>query len=266
MHESSSSETHLARRDFVATLATLGGIGGAALASCASTQPRHAAGARGSIISTGDTVLFQGDSITDSSRSRETAAQANTQSALGGGYAWLAASGLLVDRPADQLSIYNRGISGHRVPDLAERWERDCLQLNPDVLSILIGVNDVWHAREGNYVGDAETYAQAFDALLSRTREALPDLQLIICEPFVLECGSVDASWFPDFDTYRAAAKRMARKHRATWVPFQEMFDKAIQYAPAEHWAEDGVHPSAAGAALMAQTWLRATEHVSADA
>ena len=253
--------TDLARRDFMTTLATLGGIGGVGLASCASTgsdSDRASTDAR-SLFARGDTILFQGDSITDTSRSRETADQANTQSALGGGYAWLAASGLLIGRPEDDLSIYNRGISGNRVPDLEQRWEQDCLALKPDVLSILIGVNDIWHAREGNFEGDAGTYERAYDALVARTRSALPDVELVICEPFVLECGSVDSTWFPDFDAYRAAAKRIAHNHSATWVAFQDMFDKAIRYAPPEHWAGDGVHPSAAGAALMAQTWLRAT-------
>jgi len=248
----------------MATLATLGGIGGVGLASCASTGSgvEGTQGASRSLFTRGDTILFQGDSITDAGRSRETAYEQNAQSALGGGYAWLAASGLLIDRPGDELAIYNRGISGNRVPDLSERWEEDCLELNPDVLSILIGVNDIWHVREGNFEGDAGTYEAGYDALLGRTRAAMPDVKLVICEPFVLQAGSVDSSWFPEFDTYRDAARRMARKYSATWVAFQEMFDKALVYAPPEHWAGDGVHPSSAGAALMAQTWLRATEAV----
>ena len=99
-----------------------------------------------------------------------------------------------------------------------------------------------------------------YDALLERTRSALPEVELVICEPFVLRCGAIDDTWFPEFDEYRAAARRVADAHATTWVAFQDAFDEAIRYAPPQHWAKDGVHPSSAGAALMAQTWLRAVE------
>jgi lysophospholipase L1-like esterase len=103
-----------------------------------------------------------------------------------------------------------------------------------------------------------EIYERDYDALLARTREALPGTRLVVCEPFVLKCGAVDDSWFPEFDGYRAAARRVADKHRATFVAFHSMFEEAVKVAPAKHWAGDGVHPSAAGAGLMAAAWLRA--------
>jgi len=260
MHDVASDAKTLPRRDLLrATLATVGGMG---LAGCAATglgadheEESHGAGG---LVSAGDVVLFQGDSITDAGRSREHAKEANSQPAMGTGYAWLAASGLLVDRAGEDLKIFNRGISGHKVFQLADRWEKDCLALEPDVLSILIGVNDIWHARGGNYDGTVEIYERDYDALLARTRTALPDVELVICEPFVLRCGSITDDWFPEFDEYRAAARRVADAHATTWVAFQKAFDEAVLYAPPEHWAKDGVHPSSAGAALMAQTWLRA--------
>ncbi len=260
------------RRKFLgSSLAALGGLGlvgcagSKAPAASASTPLPEALPVRanpasasrsGPLIGAGDVVLFQGDSITDAGRSRERAGEVNDQEAMGWGYAFLAATRLLVKRPADGLQIYNRGISGNKVPQLAERWDADCLDIQPDVLSILIGVNDIWHTRGGDYDGTAKTYERDYDALLARTRAALPDVKLVLCEPFVLRCGAIDDSWFPDFDDYRAAAARMAAKHGARWVPFQTMFDEAVKIAPPEHWAGDGVHPSAAGAALMAQAWL----------
>ncbi len=213
-------------------------------------------------VAKGEVILFQGDSITDAGRSRDKgkADVANNQPGLGNGYAWLAAGQLLVDRPADELRIFNRGISGHKVFQLAERWQTDCLDLNPDVLSILIGVNDIWHSLDPklNYKGTVEIYEHDYHSLVERTKQALPKVKLVVCEPFVLRCGAVTDKWFPEFDKYRAAAKRVADKHRATFVPFQAMFDAAIKFAPPEHWAGDGVHPSAAGAALMAHFWLKA--------
>lgn len=250
----------------LASLAAAGGLGATARASASASvagarderrgSPPIPAGPRdGSEL----TILFQGDSITDAGRQRDPAAPANQQPSLGNGYAWLAAAGLLVRPGRGPLRIHNRGISGNKVFQLAERWNADCLGLAPDVLSILIGVNDIWHARGGGYDGTAAVYERDYDALLARTRAAMPTVRLVVCEPFVLRCGAVDASWFPEFDDYRAAARRVADAHDATWVPFHAMFEEAVKYAPATHWAPDGVHPSAAGAALMAQAWLAAT-------
>ena len=177
---------------------------------------------------------------------------------MGDGYASMAAAGLLTGPMGRDLQVLNRGISGHKVFQLDERWEPDCLELKPDLLSILIGVNDIWHSMGGNYDGTVEVYERDYHALLERTRTALPGVKLVICEPFVLRCGAVNDSWFPQFDQYRAAARRVSDAHGATWVSFQAMFDEAVRYAPAAHWAGDGVHPSAAGAALMAHTWLQA--------
>ena len=213
--------------------------------------------ARHDLVKPRDTVLFQGDSITDSGRSRETAATPNDQKALGSGYAWLAGVELLVDRPADGLKVFNRGISGNKVFQLAERWQADCLDLKPNVLSILIGVNDFWHTLDGKYQGTVDVYERDYQALLERTRKALPAVKLVICEPFVLRYGAVNEKWFPQFDGYQAAARRVAEAFHATFVPFQAIFDQAVKYAPAEEWTRDGVHPSEAGASLMAHAWLR---------
>ena len=259
-----SHDTPINRRTLLGS--SVAAAGGLSLAGCAPATHADAASVE-PLVQPGDVVLFQGDSITDADRSRDTANTANQRSGMGKGYAWLAAAGLLLerdrDRPADQpqadgLQIYNRGISGNKVHQLNERWQEDCLDLQPDVLSILIGVNDIWHTKGGNYDGTVAIYERDYDQLLTRTREALPQIKLVICEPFVLRCGAVKDDWFPEFDEYRAAARRVADKHGATWVGFQAMFDDAVAYAPPKHWAEDGVHPSSAGAAVMAQTWLDA--------
>lgn len=210
-----------------------------------------------SIIKPGDTILFQGDSITDAGRKREIA-EANSAPGLGEGYVWLTASQLLVDSPSANLKIYNRGISGQKVFELANRWQADCFDLKPNVLSILIGVNDYWHFKKFGYKGTLETYEKDYAALVKRTKDALPDVQLVICEPFLLECGSVEAEWPEQFAPYRAAARRIAVEAKAIFVPFQTMFDFAVKVAPPATWAADGVHPTSSGAALMAHWWLRA--------
>ena len=201
------------------------------------------------------TILFQGDSITDAGRNRRAEKRANDAGALGRGYAFLAASQLLAENPDIQLQIYNRGISGNKVFQLRDRWDKDCLALMPDILSILIGVNDIWHGLNGKYDGTADTYAKDYRALVARTQRELPGVELVICEPFVLRCGAVNETWFPEFDRYRAAARDIATDAQALFVPFQSMFDIAIEHAQPSHWAADGVHPTMAGSYLMAQTW-----------
>jgi lysophospholipase L1-like esterase len=243
------------RRQFVGVSAGI--IGAASGISMPNLAQAAAATRKGKVIGPGDVILFQGDSITDAGRSREKASIPNEQAGLGSGYAWLAAGALLVDRPNDQLKIYNRGISGNKVYQLAERWESDCLELKPTLLSVLIGVNDIWHKLGGKYDGTIEVYERDYRALLDRTRKALPKVKFVVCEPFVLRCGAVDEKWFPEFDRYRAAAKRVAEANHAIFVPFQAMFDQAIKFAPPEHWAKDGVHPSSPGASLMAHEWLK---------
>jgi lysophospholipase L1-like esterase len=213
-----------------------------------------------SLLESSQTILFQGDSITDAGRDKQRADEVNSQKALGNGYAWLAAAQLLVSSPDAGYKIFNRGISGNKVHQLAERWQTDCLDLKPDVLSILIGVNDYWHKKKHNYDGTLEKYETDYHALLKRTKDALPNVRLVICEPFLLECGNVTAEWLPEFAPYRAAAKHVAQEAGAAFVPFQTMFDIASKVAPPAVWAADGVHPSPSGATLMAQAWLRSVE------
>ena len=205
----------------------------------------------------GNTILFQGDSITDAGRERERELP-NSGPSFGGGYAFLAASYLLNAMPEKQLTIYNRGISGNKVFQLADRWDKDCLDLNPDVLSILIGVNDYWHKRNGKYEGTVEIYENDYMKLLERTQKALPDIKLVLCEPFyVLDTIAVDETWVEPMKQYQAAAKRVSEAFDTLWVPFQTVFDEAIKYAPGKYWTGDGVHPSMAGAQLMAEAWLK---------
>jgi lysophospholipase L1-like esterase len=256
MSESDRPTSRLSRRDFVVAATGISAAGLAAVSSDAFAAEPSADATP--LINRGDTVLLQGDSITDAGRRRDPAADVNQLPAMGSGYACLAAASLLVDRPDDDLKFYNRGISGHKVFQLADRWQEDCLDLQPNVLSILIGVNDIWHKLNGNYDGTVETYEKGFAALLQRTRQALPKATIVVCEPFVLKTGAVNDKWFPEFDQRRAAAKRVSDGAKAVWVPFQTMFDEAVKHEQPGYWAGDGVHPSMAGHALMAGTWVEA--------
>jgi lysophospholipase L1-like esterase len=237
------------------TAATFGGT--ALLLSGCNSVSSSSSHRKKSIIQKENIILFQGDSITDAGRDRSREGNANDRNALGRGYVYSIATQLLADRAGDGLKIYNRGISGNKVFQLADRWDKDCLDLKPDIVSILIGVNDIWHTLNGNYDGTVEKYEKDYRALLNRTRKALAKVQLVICEPFVLRCGAVNDKWFPEFDKYRAVSRKISKEFDALFVPFQSMFDNAVKQAPPSHWAGDGVHPSMAGAYFMGQEWLK---------
>ncbi len=237
----------LNRREFLLTSAAL----------AAAQAPTQAPARRGARVAKGSVILFQGDSITDTGRNRDSS-DANAAGALGNGYPLLVAAAVLAADARRDLKFYNRGISGNKVPDLQQRWTADTINLKPDVLSILIGVNDFWHKLDHGYNGTVQDYEQQYTALLQQTREALPQVRLIVLEPFVLRTGAVDARWFPEFDQRRAVAAKVATRARATFVPLQTIFNQRARTAPPAYWAADGVHPTPAGHAVIAEHWRRA--------
>jgi lysophospholipase L1-like esterase len=211
-----------------------------------------------SLITQNDVVLFQGDSITDAGRDRSINSP-NAHQALGDGYVFLLAARLLYEFPKYNLSIYNRGISGNKVYQLSDRWEPDCLLIRPNLLSVLVGVNDFWHTLTHNYTGTVDIYENDLRGLLWNTKNLMPGVKLVIGEPFAMTgCSAVDDSWYPEFDKYRAAARRIAHELDAVFIPYQDVFNKALELAPARYWTHDGVHPSVAGCQLMAEAWLKA--------
>jgi lysophospholipase L1-like esterase len=207
-----------------------------------------------------DVILFQGDSITDAGRDKNSKTP-NTSQMMGGGYVIQAAGELLFKHAGKNLTIYNKGISGNKVYQLAERWDADCIELKPNVLSILIGVNDFWHTQSTTYQGTVKTYEDDYRALLKRTFAALPNVKLIIGEPFaVTGINAVDDSWYPEFNKYREVAKKLADEFKAVFIPYQNVFDEAQKRAPGVYWTNDGVHASLAGAKLMAHAWIEAVK------
>lgn len=236
------------RRQFIVASATAGAV--------TTLAPSKALSQEKLSLSEGDVILFQGDSITDAGRKKKDPV---ANEGLGRGYPHFLASSLRQDYADLNLQVHNRGISGNKVPDLDRRWKKDCLDLEPRLVSILIGVNDIWHKLNGRYDGTAETYRDGFADLLQKTKEALPTTVLVVCEPFVLMSGTVKANedkWFPDFTVRREYAKEVAAAAGAVWVPFQSMFDEAVASGTeAQSLAKDGVHPTPAGHQLMATTW-----------
>ena len=208
-----------------------------------------------------DVILFQGDSITDAGRDKKKTEFNNTE-CMGKGYALVAGSKLLAEHADKNLKIFNKGISGNKVYQLADRWDEDCLQIKPNVLSIFVGVNDYWHTlTAAKYTGTIDTYKTDYRKLIDRTKQALPDVKLIICEPYAVNgVKAVTDEWYPAFPKYQAAAREIADEYGAGFVPFQAVIDKAIKQAPGVYWTGDGVHPNMAGITLLANAWLEAVK------
>jgi len=171
----------------------------------------------------------------------------------------MTAAALLANLPGYELKIYNRGVSGNRSPDLKTRWNEDCLNLNPDVVSLMIGVNDEWRFHDSEAGGTPlDQYAADYRGLLEGTRERNPDVELVLCEPFTLRCGAVTEAWFPSFDERRRTVEHLAIEFEARFVPFHQIFEAACEHAPPSYWAGDGVHPTPQGHMLLSQNWLKA--------
>ena len=204
----------------------------------------------------GSVVIFIGDSVTDDGRNKSIM-KPNDPKALGRGYAAMLAGTLLGDYADLDLKIYNRGVSGNKIPDLAARWKKDVIDLKPDVVSILIGVNDLWHqfAFGSKYKATVEDYLKGYRELIEWTRKESPGVQIVICEPFTLRTSQA----FKPLADYAVAARQLAAEKKLIFVPFQAVLDTAAKAAPANFWLWDGVHPTLPCHALLARAWREAT-------
>lgn len=204
----------------------------------------------------GYTILFQGDSITDGGRGRTE----DWNHVLGQDYAYLISGRLWYDYPEKNFHFFNREISGNKITDLTERWQEDTLNLKPDLLSILIGINDVSAFLNGDDNFTVETYENGYRSLLQQTKQQLPAIELVLCEPFILPVGKVKEKWkeySAEIHSRQSVVKKLSREFNAVYVEFQNAFNIALKRAPAEYWIWDGIHPMPAGHEMMAKEWIQ---------
>lgn len=204
------------------------------------------------LIEADATVLFQGDSITDAGRIVEQTAN------LGSGYAMIAAARFQTLHPRLRVRFLNRGVSGNRAVDLRRRWQRDCLDLAPTWVSIMIGINDTWRRYDQHQSTSPAEFAEHYRTILEQTRAS--GARIIMLEPFLLAVPDDRRQWREDLDPKIQIVRELAREYAAAFVPLDGLFAQAsVQREPA-FWAGDGVHPSSAGHALIAEAWLRAVD------
>ena len=199
-------------------------------------------------------ILFQGDSITDWFRSKE------RDDVLGSNYATMVSGELGLKFP-NKYEFVNRGVSGNRSIDILARTQKDIITLKPDYMSVLVGINDVWHGFDWNNGVSAKNYQIYYNMLISEVKENLPNIKIMIMEPFVLDGTVTENRWqiFRNEVELRAELSReIAQKHNLVFVPLQKQFDEATEKAPVEYWLYDGVHPTAAGHQIIKNAWIDA--------
>lgn len=227
--------------------------GAAATAVGAQAQSPAGYGYRLPSFPRGSRLIFLGDSITDMKWGRN---EKDRNHYLGHSYVYLIAARLGVEIPEAALDIYNRGKSGNKVGDLKARWQTDAVEMEPDLLSILIGVNDV---SQGDGI---DSYETDYRFLLTESRDANPNLRLVLLDPFVLASGRLRdekqwTDWRGKVDQMGAIVARLAKEFDAVHVKTQEVFDAAAKKVSPEHWLWDGVHPLPQGHELIARQWLQ---------
>lgn len=197
-----------------------------------------------------DHVLFYGDSITDCGRN------SGVNSGLGAGYAALCAAILSARLPEWNLKFSNRGISGNRVYDLEKRLNDDVLALQPNLVSILIGINDTWRRYDSGNSSSIEEFQESYRRILQTVTGEM-GARVAICEPFLLPIPDDRRAWREDLDPRITACRELAREFGALYLPLDGLFAQAATRASLAYWLPDGVHPSLAGHAFIADHWIR---------
>ncbi|MEU9361961.1 SGNH/GDSL hydrolase family protein [Streptomyces sp. NPDC048301] len=195
------------------------------------------------------TVLFQGDSITDVGRLVE------HDCPLGNGYVRMIADRVRSARPESGITIINRGIGGDGIADLRARWREDAIDLAPDVVSVLIGINDTWRRYDSGVVTSVDAYENHYRALLAQLRDEL-DAQLLLVEPFLVPVRAEQWAWREDLDPRIHVVRRLAEEFGAALLAADGLLNQAAREAGgAKFIAGDGVHPTPLGHTILAEAW-----------
>ena len=203
-------------------------------------------------IKENDTILFQGDSITDCSRNKLKRAD------LGNGYVNLIHHYLQTHHSNLNIHCINKGIYGNRTIDLKLRWRLDSLRIDQDVLSLLAGINDTWRRYDFNLVTSVVKFEENYRYLLDSSLEKNPNLRIILLSPFLLPHTDKQLLWFEDLNPKIQVVENLAKEYNTLYIPLQEIFNEALTPEKDVHyWTMDGVHPTSEGHMLIAKEWLK---------
>ncbi len=204
-------------------------------------------------------ILFQGDSITDAGRKDR-----DNPNTLGEGYVHMVNSDLTSQEY--DVKILNAGIGGNTILNLLARWKKDCINLQPDILTIYVGINDCWRNYYEQPSGvEVELYEKAYRIILEEVKNKLPATKVIIMGSHVCHGWETDAIYeelSEGIAVNRAIAKKLAEEYEHAYIDVQDIFDEAHTKAPAEHWTVDGIHPTPAGHRLIANAWIKVYKEI----
>ena len=206
-------------------------------------------------------ILFTGDSITDGNRYKKKEQEWDLNHQMGHSYAYIINGLLGAGYPHMGFKFQNRGISGNRIADLHARSETDLFPLKPDILSVLVGVNDGPGSNNHGNGTPPEQFEETYRLFLDEIKQKLPECKLILLEPFVCNAGNLKQEymvWRECIDGFRKIVKNLAEDYEAIFVPLQEVFDKKCGEVYPEYWSWDGVHPTENGHGLIAMEWMKA--------
>jgi lysophospholipase L1-like esterase len=195
-------------------------------------------------------ILFQGDSITDCNRDKK------RDDKFGEGYAMMINAWLNSIYPEKEFNFLNRGVSGDRVSNLKERWQNDCINLEPDLLSILIGINDCWERYKNNDPTSVEEFKRIYRDILVQVRNEFTEIKIILCEPFLLPVNEEQKKWREDLDPKINIIRNLAREFNTEYLALDGIFAEASTKQKPDFWTVDGIHPTYAGHALIARAWI----------
>jgi len=195
-------------------------------------------------------LLFQGDSITDCNRKSK-------NHGLGDGYVYQ------ISKELTNHEIINRGISGNRISNLKKRWVRDAININPDILTILIGINDVWHMhvfrKRFSIVKFEETYRELIELMLKKN----PKLKIILMTPFNLEIGVYRKSWNKEFDLIMNVCHKLALDYRLHLINLHETIQIESYTINPKELLYDGVHPTPLGHKIIKEEWIKVYKNIN---
>ena len=196
-------------------------------------------------------ILFQGDSITDAGRDRR------NYHDVGPGYPKYAKELIVSEFPDVDFEFFNFGISGNRTGQLFDRLYQDGIAFQPDIFSILLGINDIWHRHSSNIATTYEQIEVNYRSILERVKNET-DAKIVILAPFTLDAPKA-ASAHEERRELVAIVKKLADKYADAYIPLDEVFDEAIKSQPEPlYYSDDGFHPNENGRALIGALYAEA--------
>ena len=206
-------------------------------------------------------ILFQGDSITDGKRLRGKENEWDLNHQMGHGYAFVVNALLGSRYPESNFNCIIRFMSGNRVADLYGRWKEDTLNLHPDMLSILVGINDCGSTIYEDAGSDPDRFEKIYQLLIDEAKEQNPDLLLVLCEPFLLPVGERKEhfkEWNDLMKPLQEKTRLLAERNKTIFVPLQDKFNQLCEIRDPDYWVWDGVHPTVCGHQILADEWMKA--------